>query len=387
MSNGSPVYVCALDAEGAFDGIPHSIMFHKAVNVVPMLYWRLLIYWYSRLVVYIRWGGSISEPIDIRKGTRQGGLSSPFIFNLLYQDLVQRLSDMKCGVSIGGLTYNLCCYADDLLLCSLTVSGLQYLIDAADEYITQHGLRFNPQKTSCVTFGKSNFSKRQWYLQHQQLTEVSEVRHLGVILANDNKSHAETRIQAARRAFYSLQGAGLCVRGCSPHTIAHIYSAAVRPVLMYGMECVYQGNFVMDKVERTQSRFLKTALGLYSKCRTSPLLQALNIDKVKTSIEIQKLSLFKSMFMSSSRTNDLYKFLLSCSLRRGLYSKKNLVSSVIAICDKYDFSLARILTDKCYFSSCRTTMKSRSECGISDSVKHALSSHNLPIVNNLLAAF
>ena len=106
-----------------------------------------------------------------------------------------------------------------------------------------------------------------------------------------------------------------------------------------------------------------------------------------TSIEIKKCHCLNLCLCHLQKTNDLYKFLLSCSLRRGLYSKKNLVSSVIAICDKYDFSLARILTDKSYFSSCRTTMKSRSECGISDSVKHALSSHSLSIVNNLLAAF
>ncbi len=49
VSNGSPVYVCALDAEGAFDGIPHAV-----TGVVPTLYWRLLVYWYSRLVVYIK---------------------------------------------------------------------------------------------------------------------------------------------------------------------------------------------------------------------------------------------------------------------------------------------------------------------------------------------
>ena len=95
VSKGSPVYVCALDAEGAFDGIPHSIMFEKAIDVIPMLYWLLLIYWYSNLVVCIRWGNNMSQPILIQKGTRQGGLSSPFIIYLLYQDLMEDLSSMQ----------------------------------------------------------------------------------------------------------------------------------------------------------------------------------------------------------------------------------------------------------------------------------------------------
>jgi len=46
------------------------------------------VFWYSKLVVFIKWGENVSEAVQICKGTRQGGLSSPFIFNLLYQDLV-----------------------------------------------------------------------------------------------------------------------------------------------------------------------------------------------------------------------------------------------------------------------------------------------------------
>ena len=36
------------------------------------------------------------------------------------------------------------CYADDSILTSLSVTGLQELIDTANSYITEHGLKFNP---------------------------------------------------------------------------------------------------------------------------------------------------------------------------------------------------------------------------------------------------
>ena len=39
------------------------------------------------------------------------------------------------------------CYADDLILTSLSVTGLQNLVDTANSYITEHGLKFNPTKT------------------------------------------------------------------------------------------------------------------------------------------------------------------------------------------------------------------------------------------------
>ena len=164
MNNKSPVYVCALDAEAAFDGIAHAIMFSKDIYIVPELCWRILVFCYSKLVVYIKWGENINEAVQIYKGTRQGGLSSQFIFNRLYQDLVDILSNNNCGISINNMTYNLCCYADNLLLCSLSVPGLQTLIEDANDHITRDGLRFHPSKTKCVMFGQSSLQHKGSYL-------------------------------------------------------------------------------------------------------------------------------------------------------------------------------------------------------------------------------
>ena len=115
----------------------------------------------------------------INKGTRQGGLSSPFLFNLMYQDIVNELSEMNVGISINNTTYNTFCYADDLLLCSLTISGLQKLIDRAHEQIIRCGLNFNPFKTQCITFDKSVFNTRSWNLNNIPLCETDSIRYKG----------------------------------------------------------------------------------------------------------------------------------------------------------------------------------------------------------------
>ncbi len=114
-------------------------------------------YWYLMLTVQIRWNGNLSKCIKISKGTRQGGLSSPFIFNIFYQDMIGKVSDMFNGVNIGSHTYNIFCYADDVLLLSLTASGLQKLIDNADTYVTCHGLSFNATKSVCAVYGKRKY--------------------------------------------------------------------------------------------------------------------------------------------------------------------------------------------------------------------------------------
>ena len=80
---GSIVYACSLDAEGAFDAVPHSILFYKTMDVIPDHCWLVLVNRYKSITVEIKHKCELSNPIKVCKGTRQGGLSSPFLFNLL----------------------------------------------------------------------------------------------------------------------------------------------------------------------------------------------------------------------------------------------------------------------------------------------------------------
>ena len=160
-TRGSAVYTCTLDAEGAFDAIPHSILFYKAAAVLSKHCWHVMHTWYSKLTVQVKWCGTLSSTIEVGVGTRQGGLSSPFLFNLFYQDLISLLSNCSGGIRIQNDTYNVYCYADDLIIASLSVTGLQDMIHAATSYIVDHGLNFNPAITTCKTFGTCNL-----YLVH-----------------------------------------------------------------------------------------------------------------------------------------------------------------------------------------------------------------------------
>ena len=97
-TRGSVVYSCSLDAEGAFDAIPDCILFDKAHSVLPTYCWFVMYEWYSQLTINIKWRGCYSKDVVVNIGTRQGGLSSPLLFNIFYQDLLDRLSTQHCGI-------------------------------------------------------------------------------------------------------------------------------------------------------------------------------------------------------------------------------------------------------------------------------------------------
>ena len=62
---------------------------------------------------------------------------------MFYQDLVNVLSNCAGGIQINNESYNIFCYEDYLILTSLSVTGLQTLINTASRYIVSHGLNFH----------------------------------------------------------------------------------------------------------------------------------------------------------------------------------------------------------------------------------------------------
>ncbi|KAK2151278.1 hypothetical protein LSH36_368g01034, partial [Paralvinella palmiformis] len=126
------------------------------------------------------------------------------------------------------------CYADDFILTSTSVTGLQKLINCANNYIVSHGLRFNPTKTQCATFGRKA-QQTGWFLGGCKLAETDIIQYLGAVISDNPFHHIESR--ACRRAFYALQGVGLCKRGTDPDTIRYLWMTALRAVLTYGIPC------------------------------------------------------------------------------------------------------------------------------------------------------
>ena len=57
------------------------------------------------------------------------------------------------------VSYTVFCYADDILIESLacTVTGLQSMINLADQYISDHSLRLTALKSECVSVGQNDF--------------------------------------------------------------------------------------------------------------------------------------------------------------------------------------------------------------------------------------
>ena len=261
------------------------------------------------------------------------------------------------------------CYADDLILTSLTVTGLQSLIDVSRDYITSHGLNFNPSKTTCTTFGTTHQAvKPTWNLNGVKLKQDDAVTYLGTRLSNQARDHIDSRITAARRAFYGLQGAGLCARGANPFTIAHIYKTAIQPILTYGCSNLNLTHNDINELEKVQASLIKTALGLPKYSRNTPILRALHIKKISKILEERHLSLTKAALHNTAKSRPFYLHIMHKCQYYHMNKHSNLLQRAKLICNSNGIMLHRYLFNESYARKCKPRFRCDIADGIADSI-------------------
>jgi len=366
-ANGTPIYLCSLDAEGAFDFIPHNILFYKAINNVPDDCWYLIVKWYRSITAKLCINGQYhGEPLSIQRGTRQGGLTSPMLFNIFYRDLIDKLARNPRGINIRDKLFNVFNYADDVLIGSTTTSGLQDLIDSAVTQIRKDGLNFNPLKTECCVIGKSTLvDTPKWHIDGQDLQIKNTITYLGAELGGVGASsiHVSRRIKAAYANYYRLQSVGLHPDGLDPQTSAFLHQMTITPALLYGCQCIQLNKTDFQRLYTTQGNLIKSTLGLPHSSRTTPILKSLNIAAIHDQIRRHRLSLLARALRSNSAAGKFYR--MFCSSQSGHTLLTDRVKS------DNNISIKSLM-----FKSNNMSDATNDECGVTDSLVFLLSDFN-----------
>ena len=188
-NSNTNIFLAFLDASKAFDRINHNKLFNKLTEKgVPDYIVRIIAFWYKNQNISVRWGKSISEPFFCTNGVKQGGILSPHFFNLYMDNMSIKLNKCKIGCNIGDNLINHLMYADDLILISPSVKGLQRLLNECTLYGENNDIKFNPLKSKAMIIRSKAFKNVElpnFYLNHQILTEVTDIRYLGHIISND----------------------------------------------------------------------------------------------------------------------------------------------------------------------------------------------------------
>ena len=185
-SRGSPVYLCFLDASKAFDRVNYWKLFRKLlIRGTPGYIVKLLMYWYTTQEFVVKWGAATSLPFKTANGIRQGGILSPYLYNVYTDDLSAALRDTKVGCHIHDECINSLSYADDMVLLAPTLDALQRLIGVCEVYAARHDIVYNTTKTECMVVppahSKVTYRKSAW-LSGCALAFVDRFTYLGHVI-------------------------------------------------------------------------------------------------------------------------------------------------------------------------------------------------------------
>ena len=88
-----------------------------------------------------------TRPISINSGVKQGCPLSPFLFNLIIDDLIEQLHVTNLGANIHDERIPIMGFADDLILIEETSFGMDALLKRCEKFFDERGLSVNATKS------------------------------------------------------------------------------------------------------------------------------------------------------------------------------------------------------------------------------------------------
>ena len=88
----------------------------------------------------------MSDQFVAGSGVKQGSCLLPAIFNVSINVLILQLKKLNIGCRVSGMFLGCLLYADDIILLSPSVTGLQELLDTCYEVACSVSLQFNVHK-------------------------------------------------------------------------------------------------------------------------------------------------------------------------------------------------------------------------------------------------
>jgi hypothetical protein len=204
-------------------------------------------------------------------GCPQGGVLSPFLWNLLVDDLLR---------TVFPFPVKFVAYADDITVATshkdpaIATRNLQLVCNVVETWLNGKKLFLNAIKTVFVLFSRKHSSLTHLFLVINGVKILSslEVSFLGFLLdANLSwRGHLDAKCVSARRALLAING---CVRqyfGKDPSRLRFLYSSVVEPIVTYG--CSVWISIVKKKAGQKKLRSLQRSVARMITCafKTAP---------------------------------------------------------------------------------------------------------------------
>ena len=196
---------------------------------------------------------------ELNRGTPQGGILSPPIFNIDIEDCLSRIPEKGPTEGHG--------YADDLKAIGTGIdenaiaANIQRDLKNLEEWAAENSLAFSPSKTKAMLFTrKKNITKPEIFIHGVAIEYVQEFKYLGVIIDEklNWRKHIENQTRKAQIALSTSRKMIGTKWGLKPKQTEWIYKGIVRPILTYG-SIVWVNSLEKKYVRKALEKIQRTA--------------------------------------------------------------------------------------------------------------------------------
>ena len=238
------LYVAFIDFCKAFDLISHCKLWpilNKTGIKGKML--QTIQRMYRIVKARIRNGNNVTKAFICQKGLKQGEITSPLLFSLFIDELARDIiKNGRHGIQLlpDMLELFILLFADDIVLLSDTIVGLQNQLDVLARNCARLGLHVNLDKSNIVIFRNGGYiaKREKWFYNGQNITIVNSYKYLGFFLttrmtfSNALNEMANKARKGVTDIFRTLWRLG----DFSAPIFFKMFDAQIKPMLLYGSE-------------------------------------------------------------------------------------------------------------------------------------------------------
>ena len=244
LSMHRKLYVAFIDFEKAFDSINRNLLWPILLkNGIKGKLYKCIRSMYDNVKCKIRCGTKLTDYVKCVAGVKQGDVCSPILFTLFINELaIEVLNKGRHGVTFCTDAFELfiLLLADDVVLLSETVVGLQTQLNSLQHAAHTLQLNVNMNKSNIIVFRNGGYlgKREKWTYANMTMPVVNAYKYLGILISTrlsfvnsckDSTSKSKHALLCIMKKLSSFENVSLKL-------FLKIFDSQVQSIAQYGAE-------------------------------------------------------------------------------------------------------------------------------------------------------
>ncbi len=238
---GNKLYLAYIDFSKAFDKVWRTGLLLKILSLgVGGKFYEVIKTMYTDNLSAIKVKGMRTKYFDCHLGVHQGDSLSPTLFNLYINDLEEIFNSVDSSpAKYGSVTVGCLMYADDLVIMSENVKGLQNSLTKLNEYCKKWKLSINTNKSKIMIVSKKKCSNpNKFMIDDKLLEDVHHYKYLGVnICSNGSMQNTQDElVKKGLKTWFYVRNQLYSAKVWPLKVYLKSFDMIVKPLILYGSE-------------------------------------------------------------------------------------------------------------------------------------------------------